>query len=604
MKLFNLNNVKLRYKMMLIYILCVLLPIFVTNVVFYVITTNNVRNQRLKDLTRALEQVKKELQMEIDDAVKVSLVFYTDYTLNEILEREYNSQLDYIMAYDSYLRKILNSYIPSYTFMQNIKIYLDNPTLLFAGGIGYLSDEIRNSDWYQALKEAEKRGSSVILTRTKREDSYRPDKETRDTFVIVRRMDYFNLFGESKWEKIIKIELRTREIEQVFSNLNLNGYIYLLDEFDQIQYTTDPNINWQTESISIDEISIPRNSIQLSTIYSGNRYLNNWKLVSIISEDEILTEVHKSRQFIILMVLINLLYSTPIIFWIAKSMNVRLCNILHHMEKAKKQQFVPIEGPEARDEIGELQSEFNRMILQIKSLINDVYMADIRQKNLEIQNFKARLNALQSQINLHFIFNSLETIRMRSLMKNEVETARIIHNIAKLLRSSLTWNKEYISVKEELGFINCFLEVQKYRFGDRLDYSLDVDQEALELTIPKMVFLPFVENASIHGIEPMKEGGKIDIAIKLHGNHLIFSVRDNGAGMSAEQVKRIYGYLKQREEMGERVGIYNVVHRLKMLYDDRFDLFIDSKPGEGTLVRIAIPVDMPPKVPGAWLAKS
>jgi hypothetical protein len=112
MKLLNLDNIKLRYKMMIIYICCVLLPIVFTNIVFYVVTTNNVKNQRLKELTRALEQIKKEFQMEIDDAVKVSLVFYTDYILNEILEREYQTQLDYITAYDSYLRKILNSYIP------------------------------------------------------------------------------------------------------------------------------------------------------------------------------------------------------------------------------------------------------------------------------------------------------------------------------------------------------------------------------------------------------------------------------------------------------------------------------------------------------------
>lgn len=597
MKLLNLDNVKLRYKMMIIYIFCVLLPIVFTNIVFYVVTTNNVKNQRLKELTRALEQIKKEFQMEIDDAVKVSLVFYTDHILNEILEREYQTQLDYITAYDSYLRKILNSYIPSYTFMQNIKIYLDNPTLLFAGGIGYLSDEIRNSDWYQALRAAEKKGSSVVLTKTKREDSYRHDEEVRDTFVIVRRMNYFNLFGEGKWEKIIKIELRTRAIEQVFSNLNINGHIYLLNELDQIQYTTDPSVNWQAESIYFDQLHFPRNSIKLVATYSGNRYLNNWKLVSIIPEDEVLTEVRKSRQFIIWMVIINLFYSTAIIFWITNSMNVRLINILHHMEKAKKQQFVPIEGPEARDEIGELQSEFNRMILQIKSLINDVYMADIRQKNLEIQHFKARLNALQSQINLHFLFNSLETIRMRSLMKNEVETARIIHNMAKLLRSSLTWDKGYITVKEELDFINCFLEVQKYRFGDRLNYHIDVDDDALNVPIPKMVFLPFVENASIHGIEPMKEGGKLDIAIKIRDNHLLFSVRDNGVGMSKEQVERIYGYLRQKEEMGERVGIHNVINRLKMLYEDKFQLLIDSKPGGGTLVQITIPVDVHSNLP-------
>jgi len=601
---FNLDNIRLRNKMMIIYVFCVLLPIVLTNVVFYQVTTNNVKNQRMRDIMRALEQVKDEFRRAIDDAVRVSSVFNTDYILNEILEREYKSPIDYIAAYDSYLRKILNNYIPSYTFMQNIKIYLDNPTILYAGGIGYLSYQTRNSDWYRALEEAEAKGFSVVLTRTKREDSFRPNDDVRDTFAVVRRMNYFNFFGESKWEKIVKIELRTQAIEQVFSNLNLNGHVYLLNESGQIEYTTDPAVNWQTEAIFFYELNLPKDSIELVTTYSGNKYLNNWKLVSIISEDEVFREVHKSRQFIIWMALINLLYSTAIIFWVTRSMNVRLINILRHMEKVKNQQFVPIEVPETHDEIGELQSEFNRMILQIKSLINDVYIADIRRKNLEIEHFKAQLNALQSQINLHFLFNSLETIRMRSLMKNEIETARIIHNMAKLLRSSLTWNKGYITVKEELEFINCFLEVQKYRFGDRLNYYIEVDPAALNVTIPKMVFLPFVENASIHGIEPMKDGGKIDIAIKLDGNYLLFSVRDNGVGMASEQVERIYRYLGRKEELGERVGIHNVIHRLRMLYDDKFQLLIDSKQGEGTLVQITIPVEMDPKVPDALSMES
>lgn len=588
---FNLDNIRLRNKMMIIYVFCVLFPIVLTNVVFYQVTTNNVKNQRMRDIMRALEQVKDEFRRAIDDAVRVSSVFNTDYILNEILEREYKSPIDYIAAYDSYLRKILNNYIPSYTFMQNIKIYLNNPTILHAGGIGYLSDQTRNSDWYRALEEAEAKGFSVVLTQTKQEDGFRPNDDVRDTFAVVRRMNYFNFFGESKWEKIVKIELRTKAIEQVFSNLNLNGHVYLLNESDQIEYTTDPDVNWQTEPIFFHELNLPKDSIELVTTYSGNKYLNNWKLVSIISEDEVFREVHKSRQFIIWMALINLLYSTAIIFWVTRSMNVRLISILRHMEKVKNQQFVPIEVPETHDEIGELQSEFNRMILQIKSLINDVYIADIRRKNLEIEHFKAQLNALQSQINLHFLFNSLETIRMRSLIKNETETARIIHNLAKLLRSSLTWNKDRVTVKEELEFINCFLEIQKYRFGDRLNYRIEADPAALNVIIPKMVFLPFVENACIHGIEPMKDGGEIEIAIRLASNYLQFSVRDNGAGMKSEQVEQIYGYLERNEKLGERIGVQNVVYRLKMLYGDQFRLFIDSAPEKGTFVRITLPVE-------------
>ena len=125
----------------------------------------------------------------------------------------------------------------------------------------------------------------------------------------------------------MKIELRTQAIEQIFSNRNLDGHIYLLNEKDQIEYTTDPNINWQTDTVFFYELSFPKDSIELVSTYSGSKYLSDWKLVSVISEEVVFSEIHKPRQLIIWMVLINLLYSTAVIFWVTRSMNVRLVKI-------------------------------------------------------------------------------------------------------------------------------------------------------------------------------------------------------------------------------------------------------------------------------------
>ena len=585
----RLDDIQLRNKMLIVYFFCVLFPIVLTNAFFYQMTTNNVRNQRMEDISRALEQVRNDFRAEVDAAVRVSDVFISDYILNDILETEYENPVDYVDAYDSYFRKIINIYTPLYASMQNIKIYLDNPTLMHSGAVGHLTPEVRESDWYRELSASD--GLIPVLLRTVREHVIQRVDMVPDTFVIVRRMNQNRFPGPSKWEKIIKIEIRPQAVEQVFSNLNLTGHLYLLDESGQVEYSTNPDIDWVTQKVFYQDLEFPEDTIQFETVYSDVSYLNGWKLIGVIPEEEVLLEVQESRDFILWLALINLLLSTAIIYWVTRSMNVRLVNILRHMKKVKNQQFLPIEARETRDEIGQLQNEFNRMTLQIKSLIQDVYIADIRQKSLEIERRKAQFNALQSQINPHFLFNSLETIRMRSLIKNETETAQIIHNMAKLLRSSLTWTRDMIRVEEELEFIHCFLEIQKYRFGDRLAYRIEVDPEARDLTIPKMVFLPFVENASIHGIEPMKGGGEIEIAIRCLADGLEFSIRDNGVGMRPEQVERIYGYLKnETEELGERIGVQNVLYRLRMLYGDSIRLFIDSAPGRGTHIRIMLPV--------------
>jgi len=581
----NLDHIRLRNKFLMLYMFCVLIPIVITNIVFYTVTTENVRKQRMRDISRALEQIKNEFRMETEDAVSVSYVLLQDYNLNNLLVSEYEQPAEYVAAYDSYTRRMLNSYTPVYTSVQNIRIYLNNPTMLHSGAIGYLSDEVLRSRWYEAVMAEP---ANIVLIRTARENDYvYRDRETRDTFSIVRRMNYY---PDSKWEKILKIELRMPVVHQVFRNLNVNGQVYLLNEQGIVEYTTDPNIPWETSQVPYRNLIHPDDWVEFETAYEDVQYLRGWKLVGIVSPDNVFQEVYKSRAFVFWMASLNLLFSTVIIFWITRSLNIRLVNILRHMKKVKHQQFVTIKGGETRDEIGQLTGEFNRMTMQIKSLIDDVYIAEIQTKSLEIERRKAQLNALQSQINPHFLFNALETIRMRSLIKKESETAHIIHNMARLFRSSLTWKKDRITVAEEVEFMTWFLQIQQYRFGKRLTYHLNIDPDARDVIMPKMVFLPFVENASIHGIEPLKQGGNIDIQFCRTGDALVFMIRDDGVGMDEEQVRKIVHYLKVEDELGERIGIQNSIYRLQMLYGEDFRLHIDSAPGAGTMIEITIPI--------------
>lgn len=586
---FGLDHIRLRGKMFILYFLCVFIPIIITNLVFNHVTTNNVRQTRIEEVSRAVEQIYNEFLYEVEDAIAISSVFYTDYNLNDILERKYEHPADYVLAYDSYYRRILSSYTPVYTSVQNIKIYINNPTMLHSGGIGFISEEVEQSEWYRELKRHDT--SHPIFVRSVQEDQYEltvPD-HARDTFSVIRRLNYYT--ANNQWEKILKIDLRTAVIHQIFNNLNLQGEVYILNKERQIEFTTDPAIDWVNELISYEEMPVATGYIEFEKAYSGISFLEDWSIVAVISESEILNAVKQSRKFVIILASINIIIPTLIIVWITRTLNVRLARILHHMKRVKNQNFDIIKGEIPRDEIGQLTGEFNRMTMQIKRLIDDVYIADIAQKNLALQSRNAQLRALQSQISPHFLFNAMETIRMRSLMKHEHETANIIHNLAKIFRNSLVWNKDMVSVAEEMEFINCFLEIQQYRFGDKQKYDVQVAEDALPCLIPKMTFLPFVENASIHGVEPVKMGGMITLRIKRTDQQLIFQLEDNGVGMDEETIERLYSYLDHLDEMGDRIGIQNVLYRLKLYYDDRFSFEIDSEVGKGTKLLIVLPID-------------
>nr|WP_233476168.1 ATP-binding protein [Paenibacillus sonchi] len=159
-----------------------------------------------------------------------------------------------------------------------------------------------------------------------------------------------------------------------------------------------------------------------------------------------------------------------------------------------------------------------------------------------------------------------------------------------MFRKSVSWSHNYVTVREELELIESFLTIQQYRFGDKLEYSIVADPAALEHRIPKMVLLPFVENASIHGIESSPDKGIIAISVVAQRDRLIFRLEDNGIGMSPEKLEELKGYLEENDDIGERVGMKNAYYRLKLCFQDRFKFAMDAREGTGTHIEISLPL--------------
>ncbi|WP_323374345.1 sensor histidine kinase [Paenibacillus sp. JNUCC31] len=578
-----LSNIRLRDKMLILYVFFVLVPVIFSNVIFYQVTTANVKSQRMSDLSKAMEQVRTNFTGEIRNAVDISSSLYTDILLTEMLDTEYAHPIQYVEAYALYLRKILNTYHSGFHSIQGLTIYVDNTTVLPSGGVEFLDEKVRRSEAYRQLTIGPQ--FSPIFMR------WSPGG-TQQTFSILRKLDYYA--ANPGWkEKFVRLDLKTSTIRQIFTNITIPGRLFLVNSADTVDYTTDSDVPWTSQTVAYSDIRSQLGKHEFELVYPLSGELTGWKIVGLFDETEIYRELRQPLHLVILLACLNIILPTLIIIWTTRNIHVRLARVLEHMKKVKLQRFEPIRQPETSDEIGQLTAEFNRMTMTIHRLINDVYVADIQHKNLELQRRHAQLNALQSQINPHFLFNALETIRMRSLMKDEDETARIIQYMAKIFRNALTWNRDRVSVKEELEYVTCFIEIQKYRFGHKMDYSIELDPEAGQCFIPKMTLLPFVENASIHGIEPLKEGGEIRLRIKRTEKQLICVVEDTGAGMTEEKRNQLLAYVQTEDSMGDRVGVQNVIYRLKLIYDNRFHIRFDSTLGKGTRVEIVIPLEEP-----------
>ena len=193
---------------------------------------------------------------------------------------------------------------------------------------------------------------------------------------------------------------------------------------------------------------------------------------------------------------------------------------------------------------------------------------------------KARMDALTSQINPHFLFNTLNTVS--SLIRFDPDMARgVVLKLSNILRRLLRKHETFVPLREELAFIDDYLDIEVIRFGrDKLQIFKEIDDETLETFVPSMLLQPMVENSIKHGLSPRLEGGQIHLRARNFDGRLLIEIEDNGMGITPERLAEVYG---------GGIGISNVHERLRLLYGDQFKMDIRSKEGEGTHIHIEIP---------------
>ncbi len=574
---FRLHHLKLRSKLIFIYVICVFIPIVLTNVMFYQVTTINIRNQKTADAEQAISLLQSEFGALIDDAAGISYLYSIDSQLNQHLNTDHPSYDRYVESLSD-VSNLFNRADKEYKTISSVTIMSDNPTILTSGHIIKLEDEVRSSDWYQLLHTINHTYPHLYVT--------------VESISVIQKLSN-DRYGA--YENVVKIDINKGYIKQMLDLSSFEGDIYLLDPSNHARYgrlaSGQPSeLITADRTPSLHEIPKPDKAIIISKQYQTNRHLGGWQIYGVLDEERILYDVRQSGQFILWFAAINFLVPTIVILIFSRSIHMRIQELLKHMKSVKGKNFERIPYNRERDEVGELAVEFNRMSARIENLINDVYVAEIQKKDLELRQRQAQLFALHSQINPHFLFNALESIRMRSLMKGESQTARTIQNMAKIFRKSIVWKRSFVTIREELELIECFLEIQKYRFDDKLEYHIEVDQSVMDIEIPKMAFLPFVENASIHGIENIPGIGYITIQIAYEQDYIVFIISDNGVGMAQEKIDELHDYFQEDSPMGDSIGMKNVITRLKIYYGESFHFAIASENGNGVRIKLRLPI--------------
>lgn len=297
------------------------------------------------------------------------------------------------------------------------------------------------------------------------------------------------------------------------------------------------------------------------------------------------SDVDRAIQMSVIVFAIILIGTVLINRRIVLSITEPISGLCEMTRRAGKGDFA-VRAPEGgNDELAVLNQGFNQMVERIGNLVEDIRVEQLNLRATE-------LKLLQAQINPHFLYNTLDTIIWLAEAGQKEQVVMMVSTLSDFFRTTLSKGRDYITVKEETAHIRSYLTIQQFRYRDILEYEIDIPAELEEYQILKLTLQPLVENALYHGIKNKRGLGHILVSGKKQGDHLVFTVRDNGKGMDPERLayvqRLISGELKD-EDAPSGFGLFNVNQRLQLNYGPEYGLILASEEGEWTEVNVIIP---------------
>lgn len=280
--------------------------------------------------------------------------------------------------------------------------------------------------------------------------------------------------------------------------------------------------------------------------------------------------------------LVAFIMAEAIIYLKIKKLNNRMNKVIVAMDEVKDGNFdISIDVGEENDELSYIAFNFNEMCKRLKEHIEKSYLAEINQKNAEMK-------ALQSQINPHFLYNTLEVIRMKAICSGNKEVGKMLYNLATLFRSQLK-EKDIITIKSEVDYCKKYLELFKFRYKEKFNYEIYCDEYLLGNKVIKFILQPLVENYLIHGIRLEDDDNMIVISIVSEDEDILIHIEDNGKGIDVEKIDEINEKLSEKKHNTRSIGILNVNERIKTLYGEKYGVLITKDINLGTKILVKIP---------------
>ena len=403
-----------------------------------------------------------------------------------------------------------------------------------------------------------------------------------DTLSLVRSMDLYNT--ERQFD-LLMIPINRNSLQHVLRTLGptTNTRITLLNEQDDVIVTTDRSSETTAAPLAADEMEVAVHS-----------EYSMWQLRLVQPKSELYEESDQLRLFTYTIIAISILLAIGISWVVYSGIASPLTRLSRGMKQIGSGKLDIRLDNKRRDEFGVLLDAFNQMATDQKHLIEDHYEQQLRMKTTE-------LKFLQSQINPHFLYNTLDSIYWMAKSYDSDEISEMVMNLSRFFRLSLNKGQEEFTLEESLVHLHYYIRIQQLRFMDNFTVMYEIPEETKRIPILKLLLQPLVENAILHGMEGMESGGLLGIHSQMDDAALRIAVTDNGPGIPPERLSYIRQELRRMERRsitslsrdeeiaGDLFGLRNVYTRMRLYYGEGSGMTIDSA-ASGTRVEISIPL--------------
>lgn len=586
----HFSSLELNHKFTVIIIAILVVPMIVLFSVFFQKMEDSQIRERMKSIELNFTQKYGEIQKKVEMcSTSTQVIIHSQNFWNNIMRFSMDNDRDTEDIIYFYKNDIagLEKLVNSNPYLYQIRVYVDSDKIPEMMPIVYRKDRMMKLAW---AKDGFESGSWQYDF----EDNIFPSYVLRPTPHLVSYVT--KMTGISGLDATIEVSTKMDNLFPDLYTSTEEEWTCFIDDKGYYHYNTDYDSRWLGY---INDIY--QNMRDLGTNYSEVKEIGetptivcykplnelSGHLIKIVSIEK---EVNSFRKTRTIFWTVFVIVSVVLIFLINSLVNIILKRFyviiatIHKIQKGDLSVRVP---NNKKDEVGELGQQINKMLDRISGLMEDSIKRELLVKDSEIR-------ALQNQINAHFIYNVLESIKMMAEIEEKYEISDAVTSLGKLLRYSMKWVSKNVTVEDEVDYIKNYLTLINLRFDYEIYLSLNMPETIYAQEIPKMSLQPIIENAIYHGIEGIAEDTNIYMKGIVHDTYCIIEITDPGRGMSEEEIiklqKKIDGEIQAAGSSGNGIGLKNVQDRIKISFGDDYGISIASKQGCYTKVIVKIPL--------------